>query len=311
MSSRTIGVDVGGTKIAVAVMDGMTMGKVRLLPTLRDSTEVLVDQLVEMIEAAGPADAVGVAVPSIIDFATGCVLSSVNIPLADVPLRQVLQERVGMPVYVENDAACAGLAEAYGEDGTLLARHLVMFTIGTGVGGAIVLDGRIYRGATGAAAEFGHTIVGADFSSGEFPTSKRFPQPGSLESLGSGRALNRILDDPNLDGHVIDAQRAGNTDALAAIQLLGARLGIAIANAINTFDPDLILIGGGISIAGEVLLTPARDVAARFTVPGAGSKTRILRARYGPGAGVRGAALLAAHELAAESVRQTAERPER
>ena len=115
-----------------------------------------------------------------------------------------------------------------------------MFTIGTGVGGGIVIDGRIYRGATGAAAELGHTIVGADLRGTPFRRSDDFPQPGSLESLAAGRVLNELGRELGLpDASTVDAAREGHAGACAAIDLLGRRLGIGIANAINTFDPDL------------------------------------------------------------------------
>jgi len=305
MSERLIGVDVGGTKIAVAVLDGATLHEPCLQPTDRDSAEELIEQLVHAIQAAGEASAVGVAVPSVVDFATGRIRSSVNIPLQDVALREVLRERLGIAVFVDNDATCAALAEAYDDDGELVARNLVMFTIGTGVGGGIVIDGRIYRGATGAAAEIGHTIVGADLSGAPFDHSEQFPQPGSLESLASGTALNLIAEQHGLEaGRVIDAALDGHADARAAIELLGRRLGVGIANAINTFDPDLVVIGGGVSAAGELLLAPAREEAQRFRLTGVGTKTEIKRARYGPLAGVRGAALLAEHELHAERRRE-------
>jgi glucokinase len=301
MSEKLIGVDVGGTKIAVAVLDGATLHAPRVEPTDTDSGEELVDQVVRAVRAAGEASAVGVAVPSVVDFATGRIRSSVNIPLQDVPLREVLRERLGIPVFVDNDATCAALAEAYNEDGELVARHLVMFTIGTGVGGGIVIDGRIYRGATGAAAELGHTIVGADLSQTPFARGEHFPQPGSLESLASGSALNLIAAQHGIPaGRAIEAAREGDPDALAAIELLGRRIGVGIANAINTFDPDLVVIGGGVSAAGELLLAPAREEADRFRLTGVGTRTEIKRARYGPLAGVRGAARLAEHELVAE-----------
>ena len=132
----------------------------------------------------------GVGVPSVVEFATGRVKSSVNVKLADVPLRTVLQERLGLPVFVDNDANCAALAEAY-EDGRMVSHDLVMFTVGTGVGGGLVLGGRIYRGATGAAGEVGHTLIGLDLEHGA-PPAGSFPQAGSLESLASGRALDAL-----------------------------------------------------------------------------------------------------------------------
>ena len=112
--------------------------------------------------AATALTAVGIGVPSVVEFETGRVVSSVNIPLADVPLREVLGERLGVPVFVDNDATVAALAEAHDEELQLVARNLVMLTIGTGVGGGSVLGGRIYRGATGGAGELGHTLVGLD-----------------------------------------------------------------------------------------------------------------------------------------------------
>jgi glucokinase len=301
MTQRLIGVDVGGTKIAVASLDGTTMLEPAVVPTDTSSADALVAQLVGAIHAAGDAAAVGIAIPSVVDWDTGRIRYSVNIPLQDVPLRQVMREQLGVPVYVDNDATCAALAEAYDDDGGLIARHLVMFTVGTGVGGGIVIGGRVYRGATGAAAELGHTIVGADLRRAPFAHTDDFPQPGSLESLASGSALNDIAREQGVPaGRVIDAARDGNPAALAAIELLGRRLGVGIANAINMFDPELVVVGGGVSAAGELLLKPAREEAGRYRLTGVGTRTEIRRARHGPLAGVRGAALLAGQELEVE-----------
>ena len=156
MSDQFIGVDVGGTKIAVAVLEGGELSEARIVPTNQASQEALVEQLAMAIEGSVTEEtrSVGIGMPSVIDFATGKILASVNIPLHDLPLRQLLTERVGVPVYVENDAGCAALAEAF-EDGRITVPSLVMFTIGTGVGGGWVLNGRLYRGATTSAAEVG------------------------------------------------------------------------------------------------------------------------------------------------------------
>lgn len=303
MSDRLIGIDVGGTKISIAVLEGATLHPPQIRPTDTSDGEHLVEQIVEAIGEAGDAQAIGVAVPSVIDFAAGRVRSSVNVPLADIALRDVLTERLGIPVFVDNDASCAALAEAYDDEGAIVARHLVMFTIGTGVGGGIVIDGRVYRGATGAAAELGHTIVGGALDCAPFPRRDRFPQPGSLESLAAGSALDGLGREHGLpDATTVDAARDGNRGACAAINLLGRRLGVGIANAINTFDPDLVVIGGGVSAAGELLLAPAREEAARFVLDGVGTKTQICEARYGAEAGVRGAALLAGQEAAREAI---------
>ena len=301
-TERLVGVDVGGTKVAVAVLEGTTLHEPRTQPTGTDDAQKLIDQLVSMIQEAGEATAVGVAVPSVVDFATGRVRSSVNVPLKDVPLREVLRERLGTPVFVDNDATCAALAEAYDEGGEPVARHLVMFTVGTGVGGGIVIDGRVYRGATGAAAELGHTIIGAHLPYAPFARSERFPQPGSLESLASGRTLDALAREHGFaDGRAaVEAAREGDREACGIVDLIGRRLGVGIANAINAFDPDQVVIGGGVSAAGHLLLEPARETAADFTLTGVGAQTEIRLARYGAEAGVRGAALLAGQEVRIE-----------
>jgi glucokinase len=299
MAQRFIGVDVGGTKVSVAVLEGSRLSEPTLRPTVLSSSEGLIDQLADLIEEAGPADAVGIGVPSVIDFATGTARHSVNVPLQDVPLRRILTERLRLPVYVDNDATVAALAEAHDDELKPIAQSLVLFTIGTGVGGGIVIGGRIYRGATGAAAELGHQLLGADLSGGEPPHADEAPQPGSLEKLAAGRALDALGRDRGFaDGPaVVVAARAGDAAALEAIHILGERLGVGIANAINVFDPEQVVIGGGVSAAGELLLEPARTVARRFVLPGVGTRTEIRLARYGPKAGVRGAALLAGQEV--------------
>jgi glucokinase len=144
-------------------------------------------------------------------------------------------------------------------------------------------------------------MVGADRRRAPFAHADDFPQPGSLESLASGSALNEIAREHGVPaGRVLDAARDGNPAAVAAIELLGRRLGVGLANAINMFDPELVVVGGGVSAAGELLLKPAREEAGRYRLTGVGTRTEIRRARHGPLAGVRGAALLAGQELDAE-----------
>jgi glucokinase len=318
-----VGVDVGGTKIAAAVLVEGRLFDPMLEPSSHVDAPTLIDQLVHEVESAierspAPVAAVGVGVPSVVEFETGRVRASVNLPLRDVPLRQVLQHRLQLPVFVDNDATCAALSEAHDADGRLEVRDLVMFTVGTGVGGGIVIDGRVYRGATGAAGELGHMILAADLEHGP-PDPTGFPQPGSLEALAAGRALDALaaataaahpdsaLGRAAAAGRAIsgpdsvEAARAGDADAIAAIGLLGRRLGIGIANAINVFDPEVVAVGGGVSAAGEMLVGPARETALKFILPGVGTRTEIRLARSGPAAGLRGAALLAGHELLSQS----------
>jgi glucokinase len=279
-----------------------------------------------MVGSVRPDDlaAVGIGLPRIVEFETGRVVSArpaapgtngaLDLPLADVPLREVLGDRLGVPVFVDNDGSVAALAEAHDEELELVARHLVMFSIGTGIGGGLVLDGRIYRGATGRAGELGHTIVGLDLA-GAVPAPMRFPQTGSLEFVAAGHALDRLATQagnvrrqsalgrlraqgkPVLGADVVQAALDGDPSAARMIEIWGQRLGIGVANAINTFDPEEVVIGGDAARAGDLLLTPARRVARGYVPPGLGARTTIRLARHGIRTGVLGAALLARQEL--------------
>jgi glucokinase len=315
--STVVGIDLGGTKVAAAVLQDGSLSESHLMPTCLDGGDALVKQLVEIVGQArgdGPLDAVGVGVPSIIEFRTGRVVSSVNIPLADIPLRQVLGDALDVPVFVDNDATVAALAEAHDEDLRLVARNLVMLTIGTGVGGGIVLGGRIFRGATGGAGELGHTLV-AVHPDPDVPPGRDFPQIGSLEYMAAGHALDReasalaaehpdsALGQRAASGggvtgvDVVDAALAGDVPALGAVRRWAHLVGVGIANAINTFDPDEVVLGGGAARAGDLLLEPAGEIAGGYIHPGLRGHARIRLARHGLRAGVLGAALLAEQEL--------------
>lgn len=300
--TRLIGVDVGGTKVAVAALEDARLSEARVRPTEKAGPDELVDQLAEMISEQLPADAIGIGVPSVVDFATGTARSSVNIPLERVPLRRILRRRLGIPVFVDNDATVAAVAEAHGPDATVDARHLVMLTVGTGVGGGVVIDGHVYRGATGAAAEIGHIVIGMDLEHGAV-APEGAPQPGTLERLAAGPALNELAASRGFaDGHAaVEAARHGDDRAMECVRIIGERLGIGIANLINVFDPDVVVVGGGVGAsAGELLLHPAREIAQQFILRGVGTRTEIRLARYGSEAGVLGAALMAGQELLLE-----------
>lgn len=313
--SPVLGVDVGGTKVAVAaVVEGGVAESVEH-PTDTDDAAQLLDGIeaavAEVVARTGSPAAAGVGVPSQIDFASGCVVASVNIPLAGVPLRDELGHRLGVPVFVDNDASCAALAEAQvTPDGP--ARHLVMFTLGTGVGGGVVIGGEIFRGATGLGAELGHSVINEDGP--ECPG--RCPSRGCLEAYCSGTALERqataigqsrpdcalgrlAAESGAVRGHdVVDLARGGDADAVGLMEALGRRLGVGIAGAVNTFEPEHVVIGGGLSRAGDLFLEAARREAEARALPAAIDGVSISLARGGPEAGVIGAGLLAARELA-------------
>src|SRR3954454_23908336 len=188
---RVVGIDVGGTKVEIASVVGGRAVEPQQIPTPLSDSEALLDGieglLRSVVEQQQKPEAIGVGVPSQIDFATGTVVSSVNIPLEGIPLREELERRFGVPVYVDNDANCAALAEAELIEGGP-ARHLVMLTLGTGVGGGIVIDGLIFRGATGLGAELGHVVIEADGR--ECPG--KCPNRGCLEAYCSGTALELV-----------------------------------------------------------------------------------------------------------------------
>jgi glucokinase len=316
LTELSVGVDVGGTKVAAAAVAGTTIVETHERPTVLTSGKQLVDDIEraarEVIACAGTPVAVGVGVPSQIDFASGQVVTSVNIPLAGLNLRKELGTRLGLPVYVDNDANCAALAEAYlAENGP--AQHLLMYTVGTGVGGGVVIDGRVFRGATGLGAELGHVVI--DANGPECPGN--CPNRGCMEALCSGLALERdatqlghekpgsplgriVAEHGRVTGRqTVAAARDGDPDAIELLQKLGTWLGVGISNAINAFEPEAIVIGGGLSVAGDLFLPRAIEEARSRALPALVPNVRIELARGGPAAGVIGAALLAAQEQAA------------
>lgn len=331
MSTPVIGVDLRPTRVAAAGLRGAWLDEPVSRPTECSDSEALIGQLISLVELVDADDvgAVGIVVPRVVEFETGCVVATarpaspgkngaVDLPLADVRLREVLAERLGVPVFVDNDANAAALAEAHDEELELSAEHLVMFTIGTRVGAGLVLGGRIYRGATGAAGVLEHTILGLDLA-GAVPRAMGFPQPGSLEFVASGHALDRLATvagrvgpesalarlrasgKPVLSAAVVDAALDGDRQAMRMIEIWGQRLGIAVANAIHTFDPQKIVIGGQAARAGSLLLEPARRVALEYVLPGLGAHTTIRLSRHGDRARLLGAALLARYELESAS----------
>ena len=312
-AGATIGVDLGGTKMLVGVLDGTeTLGESREASTGQSEdelVELLVREVTEAREARPEAIAVGLGIPATIDQETGVAISAVNLPLSDLPLRELVGEKVGLPVFLDNDANVAALAEyLYGAGRG--SDDMVMLTIGTGIGGGLVLGGELYRGSTGAGAELGHTVIQADGP----PCQGNCPNHGCVEALASGTALGRegraaaesapdsalgraLAEGKEVDGKLVtEAALAGDETAIAVFDLIGGRLGVACSSFANIFQPAAIVVGGGVIAAGELLLEPARrEVRERALNPM--NQTPILEATLGSDAGVIGAAALARVEL--------------
>jgi glucokinase len=313
-AGETIGVDLGGTKMLVGVLDGTDVQwesrEASTGQTQDELVELLVREIGEAREARPQAIAVGLGIPATIDHDSGVAVAAVNLPIADLPIRDLVADRVGLPVFVDNDANVAALAEfLYGAAKGM--RDVVMLTIGTGIGGGLIIDGEVYRGSTGAGAELGHVVIQADGP----PCQGNCPNHGCVESLASGTALGRegkaaaesspdsalgklLAAGETVDGTAVTkAALAGDPTAIAVFDLIGSRLGIACASLANIFQPDAIVVGGGVIAAGELLLEPARaELRARALRPM--NETPILAATLGNDAGMIGAAALARTELA-------------
>jgi glucokinase len=303
---------MGGTKLLAGAVDENLNVHHRALRSMtgldRDGLlEAVVDAVEEVRESVDdPVTAAGFGIPCTIDQQRGMAVQAVNLPLADVPFRDLMAERLGVPAFVDNDANVAALAEhRFGAArGT---RHSVTLTVGTGIGGGLVLDDALYRGSVGAAAELGHMVVDMDGP----PCQGNCPNHGCLEAVASGTALGRegrALAERETDSALGRAAASGRevTGALVtelahdgdeasreAIALIGRRLGVGIASLVNIFNPEVVVVGGGVMGAGELLLEPARaEMAARALTPGR-DLVRIVAARFGTEAGMVGAAALA------------------
>jgi glucokinase len=311
--AETIGVDLGGTKMQVGVLAGVeTLYESRETSRGQDQdelVELLVREVSEAREARPDAVAVGLGIPATINQERGVAIAAVNLPLLDLPVRDVVEERVGLPVFLDNDGNVAAYAEfLYGAARGMPT--MVMLTIGTGIGGGLILGGQIFRGATGAGAELGHVVIQADGP----PCQGNCPNHGCVESLASGTALGRegraaaesapdsvlgkLLDaGEEVDGTAVtEAALAGDETAIGVFDLIGGRLGVACSSFANIFEPEAIVVGGGVIKAGDLLLDPARkEVRARALNPM--NKTPILEATLGNDAGMIGAAALARVEL--------------
>ncbi len=313
-ATETIGIDLGGTKMLSGVLDpdSKVLWEDREASTGQSEDE-LVELLIGEIEEARAARpgvaAVGLGIPATIDHDSGVAVSAVNLPLTDLPLRDLVTERTGLPTFVDNDANVAALAEHHYGAGRGSA-NLVMLTIGTGIGGGLVLGGEVFRGAHGAGAELGHMVIQADGP----PCQGNCPNHGCIEALASGTALGRearaaaesapdsalgrlLAAGETVDGKAVtEAALAGDETSVGVFELVGGRLGVACASLANIFEPEAIVVGGGVIAAGELLLEPARrELRERALTPM--NETPIREATLGNDAGMIGAAAMARLEL--------------
>ncbi|HET7397440.1 MAG TPA: ROK family glucokinase [Intrasporangium sp.] len=316
--SLAIGVDIGGTKVAAGVVDvaGRIVHRTRRDTPHRSTSPVVVedtitdcvDELLTVVEDPSEVVAVGIGAAGFVAADRATVVFAPHLSWRNEPLRDALQRRIRLPITVDNDANAAAWAErtfgaARGET------HVVVVTLGTGIGGALILDSSIQRGRHGIAGEFGHMQVVPDGIRCECGNR------GCWEQYASGNALVREAramieagspvvaemlgrlggDRSALTGPFItESARAGDPTARELLADIGNWLGVGMANLAAAFDPGLFVIGGGVSAAGEMLLGPARESFRRhLTGRGYRPEAGIVRAELGSDAGLIGAAELA------------------
>ena len=292
---RVIGVDVGGTKIRAGMLgrDG-SAERVTEVPSPTSSADSFLrelDRVIETLLPEGPA-AIGVGVPMTIDRVTGIALRANNLPLFEIDFTRRLRERFGLPIGLENDGNATALAEWRLGAGRG-AQDLIALALGTGVGGGLVLDGRLYRGW----AELGHIVVEADGP----PCQGSCDGRGHLEAVASGEAAESAAEAiwGERDAHrLLDEARAGDPRARDAVDRIGHYLGIAIGSLTNIFVPEVVVVGGGFGAAAwDLLREPALAAARREAIEPADETLQVVPAALGDEAGLVGAGLVAFEAL--------------
>jgi glucokinase len=307
----TLGLDVGGTKVLGVVLDdaGGVVAEHRQ-PTVRDAQGLLAGMVAvatTLLDAAGPVSAVGVGMPGLVDR-NGTLRFAPNLPgILELPVGPRLAAALGLPVRADNDATCAAWAEhqlgaAAGTDTALLV------TLGTGIGGGLVIDGLLVRGANGFAGEVGHMVVdddGIPCPCGRSGCWERYASGSALDrqarelvAAGGGRRLVELAggDPERVTGvHVTAAAGEGDADARALLDRFADWFALGLANLIHAFDPSRCVIGGGLVAAGDVVLGPIRKSLseARLVAPEHRPPVEVVPALLGPQAGAIGAALVA------------------
>jgi glucokinase len=308
VAGRTaIGIDLGGTKVAgLAVGEGGDILAREDRPTPDGDEEAVMEAVHAAVAAliGSGASAVGVGAAGLVDFAKASMPFAPNLPLRDVPIRDLVSERSGLPCVVDNDANAAAWGE-YRFGAGRGSRNMLQVTVGTGIGGGIVWDGALYRGAHGFAGEIGHVIVQPDgplCGCGNRGCWEQVASGQAMDRLGRKEAardpsgaIARLADGGEVTGvHVTDAAREGDARAMTIVEDVGRRLGEGLAGLVNVLDPDLVVVGGGVAAEGELILGPARK-AFLGAVEAAEQRPEVpvVPAELGNDAGAVGAAALA------------------
>jgi glucokinase len=309
--------DAGGTKLLGGVVDTGLVVHHRVHRRIlgldqAELVEKIVDAVEEARSAAPDVEAVGFGIPALVRPQTGSVMVSNHLPLDGVPFRDLMSERLGLPVRVDNDSNLSMLAE-HRAGAARGVNDAVLLALGTGIGGGLLLGGEIYRGSEGAGAELGHIVV--DPHGPDCPGD--CPGHGCLEAFASGTAIGRAGEaaaraNPDsalgraltggrevTGGLVTELAHDGDLLAQDVLAEAGRWLGVGIVTLVNTFNPELVIVGGGASAAGDLMLDPAREVLAERGLPPNRQMVRVVLAHFGSEAGMIGAAMLALDALPA------------
>jgi len=300
MKQRTaLGLDLGGTQIKAAVVreDGQVIHQAQIETPASRGVDEVAERIVaisrEALEQFPEITACGLGAPGLVDLERRTVRTAPNFPTwRDVPLAELIAQRLGSSVILENDVNCFGLAEQRWGAGRGF-RHLLALAVGTGIGGAIILNGELYRGSSGAAAELGHISVdlwGPRCGCGNLGCAERY-----LGEQWFTQAAQVELDDETISSPSEISRRAENGDPLAVkfLEGRGEILGVLCTTLIHTFDPEAIIIGGGIAQAGEPFFTGVKKSILERAYPILAQKVKIIPAQLGTIAGALGAAALA------------------
>ncbi len=308
MDRTIVGVDLGGTQIRVvlAKADGELLSRQRMQTRPEEGVQAVIDRIIHGVRAviaqgSSPPQGIGIGSPGPLDPHNGIILAAPNLGWENVPLKDILEERLSLPVVVGNDANAAALAEWQFGAG-MGARDLVYMTISTGIGGGIVSGGRLLLGRDGMAGEIGHTSVEAcgrrckcgNVGCVEAYASGPAIAAQAVEAIRGGR-VSRITSfvHDDLDGItpkvVARAARTGDTLARELLESAAFYIGVALVNVIHTLAPEIILLGGGVAESGDLPLDTIRKTVQERTIACMAKNVRIERAALGGDAGVLGA----------------------
>lgn len=314
-----VGVDLGGTKILTALADlqGKILAKTKLPTKAEESVGAVIKRIVNSIKQVikevevkkREVQAIGVGCPGPLNVKEGIIYNAPNLGWQDVNIKKLLQSKIDVPILIENDANAAALGEKWfgagrGKD------NLIYMTVSTGIGGGIIINRKLYHGANDSAGEIGHMIIDPDSN-----VKCGCRDQGCWEALASGTAIEKlgqealksgrtslmremITEIEEIDGALVTKAAAkGDEVALEIMEQVTNYLGVGVVNLVNVLNPEMIIVGGGVSNAGEMILKPIKEIVAKRALEAPAKEVKIVPAQLGSEVGVMGAIAKALVEI--------------